>query len=95
MLAPWRDLAIVYLALLAAIFAALPGIALWYAVRGVRALKRWVRVPLLRAQIGAVRVQQGVLRASEMAIALPVAVESAQARARATARGLIDFLRGR
>ncbi len=93
--ASWRDIAIVILVLEAALLVAVPGIVFVYALRGVRALKARLRLPLLNAQLFAVRVQHSTLRASEAAIALPLALASAQARARVTMRGLGDFLRGR
>ncbi len=88
-----RDLSLVLLALEAAILVAIPGVILWFTLRGVRAFKRWIKLPLLNAQMWALRIQHSTLRASSAAIALPIALESANARARATARGLVNFLR--
>ncbi|MBI3914764.1 MAG: hypothetical protein HY327_11355 [Chloroflexi bacterium] len=93
-LSPWRDLAIVILAIQAIVLVAVPGIAFYYALRGVRWLRARMIMPLKRAQLGALRVQRGALRWSEIALALPLAVESANARVRTTARGLFDLLRG-
>jgi hypothetical protein len=93
-LAPWRDLAIVLLAFEIAVITAVPGVALVYAVRGVRALKRWLHMPLLNAQVWALRIQRATTRASDAVVSLPIALHSARARARVTVRGVIDFLRG-
>jgi hypothetical protein len=93
-LAPWRDLSIVWFALLAMIFIAVPGVALLYAVRGMRALKRWLRLPLLNAQLWALRIEQGTQRASDAIVEVPIRLHSRSAQARVTLRGVIDYLRG-
>ncbi|MBI3914516.1 MAG: hypothetical protein HY327_10090, partial [Chloroflexi bacterium] len=58
-LSPWRDLAIVILAIQAALLVAVPGIAFYFALRGVRALRARMITPLKRVQLGALRVQRG------------------------------------
>jgi hypothetical protein len=93
-LAPWRDLSIVWLAILAGIILAVPGVALFYAVRGMRALNRWLRLPLLNAQLWALRIQQGTQRASDAVVEIPIRLHSRSAQARVTLRGVIDYLRG-
>ncbi len=93
-LAPWRDLSIAWLGLLTMIFVALPGIALYFAVRGVRWLIRWLKRPLLLAHVWALRIQRGTARAAD---GIAEGVIRAHARAeqtRVTTRGVIDYLRG-
>ncbi len=94
MLEPWRDLAIILLAIYAAIIVAVPGVALFFMVRGVRAAKRWIRMPLLNAHVWALRIQNTTLRTSRAIVELPIALQGAETRIGATARGLIDFLLG-
>jgi hypothetical protein len=71
-----------------------PGIAFFFAVRGLRALRRWLRPQLLLAQVWALRIQYGVTRASYAVAGLPIRLHSGVAQARVTTRGIIDFLRG-
>jgi hypothetical protein len=93
-LAPWRDLSIVWLAILAGIILLVPGVALFYAARGMRALNRWLRLPLLYAQLWALRIEGGTKRVADSAAQVPIRLHSANVRARITIRGVIDFLRG-
>jgi len=93
-LAPWRDLSIVWLAILAGILIAVPGVALFYAARGLRTLNRWLRLPLLNGQLWALRVEQGTKRASDTIVQVPIRLYSRSAQARVTLRGVIDYLRG-
>ncbi len=93
-LAPWRDLSIVWLGLLTMIIVAVPGVAFFYAVRGMRALNRWLRLPLLNAQLWALRIEQGTQRASDAMVEVPIQLQSRSAQARVTLRGVIDYLRG-
>ncbi len=90
-----RDLSIVLLALETAVFVLAIGAALYYAVRGVRVVKRWVRLPLLNAQVWTLRIQRGTQRTTNAMIELPIAAHSASARVRATVRALGDGLLGR
>ncbi len=91
-LGPWRDLAIVLLAIEMAVMVAIPGVVFYFAIRGVRAIKRRIVTPLLIARLWAMRIQNGALRASRTVIALPLAVQAAEARVRVTARGLAEWL---
>lgn len=93
-LVPWRDLAIVLLVIEIAVIVAMPGIALFYAVRGLHALRRWLHLPLLNARVWALRIQHAVTCTSDAVVVLPIALYSAGARARVTVRGVMDFLRG-
>ncbi len=92
-LGPWRDVAIVLLVIEMAVMVAIPGVVFYFAIRGVRAVKRRIVMPLLTARLWALRVQNATLRASQATIALPIAAQAAQARIRATARGVAEWLR--
>lgn len=94
-LAPWRDLSIVWLILLTIIPLAVPLVALYFAQLYLRRFRRWLRMPLLNAQVWALRIQQGATRASDRAARVPIALHSAGARADVTARGVVNFLRGK
>lgn len=93
-LEPWRDLAIILLAIYAAMIVAVPGAILFFMLRGIRALKRWIRMPLLNAHVWTLRIQNTTLRISRVLVGLPIALQSAEVRISATARGIIDFLLG-
>ena len=93
-LAPWRDLSIIWLVLLTMIFVAVPGVAFFFAVRGVRYVNRWLRLPLLTAQLWALRIESGTKRASDAIVEVPIRIYSKSAQARVTFRGVIDYLRG-
>jgi len=94
-LAPWRDLSIVWLALLTMIFVAVPGIAFYFAQLYLRRFNRWLRLPLLTAQVWALRIEQGAARASERIANVPIGLHGAGAQFRVTTRGVVDFLRGK
>jgi hypothetical protein len=91
-LAPWRDLSIIILIIPTMILALVPGAIFYFAIRGARWLKRSIRNPLLSARLWALRIQHGTDRASRATVALPIAVEGFDARLRATARGIGEFL---
>lgn len=93
-LAPWRDLSLVWLSILAMLALLVPGVALFHAIRGLRAVRRWLRLPLLYAQLWALRIEQGTRRASETIVEVPIRVHSRSAQARVTLRGVVDYLRG-
>jgi hypothetical protein len=92
-LAPWRDLSIIWLVLLTMIFVAVPGVAFFFAVRGVRYVNRWLRLPLSNAQLWALRIEHGTRRASDAMVEAPIRLYSKSAQARVTFRGVIDYLR--
>lgn len=94
-LAPWRDAAIVLLSLELMLIVLAPGIALVFAVRGIRALKRWIRAPLLQAQMWAMRIQRGTTRTGNAVAAVPITITSTGVQARVTMRALIDYVLGR
>jgi len=93
-LAPWRDLSIIWLVLLTMIILLAPGVALFFALRGVRYVNRWLRLPLLNAQLWALRIQAGTQRASNAICEVPIKLYSASAQARVTVRGVINYMRG-
>ena len=93
-LAPWRDLSIVWLVFWTALLLAVPGIALYYAQLYLRRFNRWLRLPLLTAQVWALRIEQSAARASERIANVPIALHSTGARFGVTTRGVVDFLRG-
>lgn len=92
-LAPWRDLSIVWFILWTMIFVAIPGAAFFFALKYLRLFNRWLKLPLLNAQVWALRIQQATLRASENIAAAPITLHSRAAQVRTTTRGIIDFLR--
>lgn len=91
-LGPWRDVSIIILIIPMMVMVLIPGALFYFAIRGVRWVKRYIRVPLLTARLWAMRVESGAERASRATVALPIAVESLNTRARRTARGLAEFL---
>ena len=93
-LAPWRDLSIVWFSLWMMIFVAIPGVVFFFMLKYLRRFNRWLKTPLMTAQVWALRIQYGTQRASEKIVAVPIAAYSASARLRTTARGIIDFLKG-
>jgi len=94
-LAPWRDLSIVWLALLTMIFVAVPGVVLYFAQLYLRRFRRWLCLPLLHAQVWAMRIEQGAARASVRVASVPIAFHSAGTRVRVTARGIAHFLQAK
>ncbi len=94
-LAPWRDLAIIWLVLLALIIMAVPGVLLFFAVKGLRALKRWIRKPLLQAQVWARRIEHGTTKATDSVAEVPIGIRAASTRATVTTRGVFNYLIGR
>lgn len=94
-LAPWRDLALILLVLEAMVIVAVPGVALYFAVRGIRALKRVIRKPLTLGQVWALRIQQGTTRATDAIAGVPIRINSSATRVSVTARGVRDYILGR
>ncbi len=92
-LAPWRDLSIVWFVLWTMIFVAIPGVILFFALKYLRIFNRWLKLPLLNAQVWALRIQQGTTRASDNIAGIPITLHGKAAQARITTRGIIDFLR--
>lgn len=90
-LGPWRDLSIIILIIPILIFVLVPGAIFYFSIRGVRWVKRSIRIPFLTARVWALRIQQGTDRASRAAVALPIAIEGFDARVRTTVRGIAEF----
>jgi hypothetical protein len=88
-LAPWRDLALILLCIEAAVLIAVPGIALFFAQKYLRVFRHWLRLPLLRVLVYALRVQNVTLRASTGIIGVPIAMQMLGVRVRATARRFV------
>ncbi len=91
-LAPWRDLSIVWLALLTMIFVAVPGVVLFFALKYLLKFNRWLKAPLLNAQVWALRIQYGTDRVAGRIAEVPITMHSTGARLNTTVRGVIDFL---
>lgn len=94
-LALWRDLSIVWLILLALIPLAVLLVVFYLAQLYLRRFRRWLRLPLLHAQVWALRIEQGTARASARVANVPIGLRSAGVRAEVTARGVLHFLRGK
>jgi hypothetical protein len=94
-LAPWRDLALVLIVVEAFIIVLVPGVALFFALKGMRALNRWIRRPLLQAQVWALRIQHGTVQATNAVAGVPIGIHGAATQASVTARRVADFLVGR
>jgi hypothetical protein len=92
-LAPWRDLSIVWFVLWTMIFCLVPGAAFFFALKYLRIFNRWLQLPLLNAQVWALRIQQGTARVSENIAAVPITLHSKAAQVSTTTRGIIDFVR--
>jgi len=71
-----------------------PGAAFFFALRGVRYVNRWLRVPLLTAELWALRIQTGTQRTSSAICQVPIKLYSTSAQLRVTVRGVIDYMRG-
>jgi hypothetical protein len=93
-LAPWRDLSIVWFSLWMMLFVAIPGVVFYFMLKYLRRFNRWLKLPLMNAQVWALRIQYGTQHASEKIVDVPIRVYSASARLQTTARGVIDFLLG-
>jgi hypothetical protein len=92
-LAPWRDLSIVWFVLWTMIFFLIPGAIFFFALKYLRIFNRWLKKPLLTAHVWALRIQQGTEHASDRIAAVPINLHSQAAQANATVRGVIDYLR--
>lgn len=93
-LAPWRDLALVWLILWAMLFAAIPGIVLYFAQLYLRRFRCWLRTPLLTAQLWARRVEQGTQHASVRVAYVPITFYALGTRLHITARSVWRFVLG-
>lgn len=94
-LAPWRDLTLIGFVLLTMVVVAVPGVGIFYALKGVRWVKRKIRNPMLQGQMWAARIQRGTTTATDKVAAVPIGIASSRVRLTTTARGIFDFLIGR
>jgi hypothetical protein len=94
-LAPWRDAALILLAIEAMLIAVVPLVVTFYLVKGVRAVKRWVRPLLVNAQLWALRIQRGTTRTMDAAASVPITIGSRATLVSATTRGVVNFLLGK
>ncbi len=94
-LAPWRDVAVVILVIEAAVMVAIPGIAIFFAARGMYLLNRWLRPQFKTVQMWAERIAQGTTRASDAVAEVPITMHSTVARVTVTTRGILRFMLGR
>jgi hypothetical protein len=94
-LAPWRDAAIVLLALEAMVIMVVPGFVVYFALKGVRALKRGIRQPLVNAQLWALRIQRGTTRTMDTVASVPITIASRVTLITTTTRGVVNFLLGK
>ncbi len=94
-LAPWRDLALIWFVLLTMAVVAVPGAGFYFAVKGVRWVKRKIRNPILQGQMWAARIQRGTTQATDKIAEVPIGIASSSVRVTTTARGIFDFLIGR
>lgn len=71
-LAPWRDLALVWLIFWTILFVAVPGIVLYFVQKYLRRFRRWLRASMQNAQLWVRRIEQGTQRASEHIANVPI-----------------------
>ncbi len=91
-LAPWRDLSIVWFVLWTFVFMLIPGAIFFFALKYLRMFNRWLKLPLLSAQVWALRIQQATVQASTNIVEVPITLNSKATQAQTTTRGIIDFL---
>lgn len=94
-LAPWRDAALILLAIEAIAIAVVPLVATFYLVKGVRVLKRWVRQLLVNARLWALRIQRGTTRTMDAVASVPITIASRATLVSSTTRGVVNFLLGK
>ncbi len=85
-LATLRDLSVILLVLEAMVFLAVPGVLLFFAQKYLRRFRHWLRLPLLRVQVYALRIENTTLRASNGIAGVPIAVQTLGTRVRTTFR---------
>lgn len=94
-LAPWRDLSLIYLLIFPMVVTLAIAVGMYYVVRGMRYLNRWIKTPLLYAQIWALRIQHSTTRVSNAIAEVPIRLHSNSEQTRVTLRGVIDYLQGK
>ncbi len=90
-----RNLALIWFTLLMIIVMVIPGAAVFFALKGIRWVKKKIRQPLLQGRMWAERIQRGTSTATDKVAAVPIGIASTQVRATTTARGIFDYLMGR
>ena len=85
-----RDIGLMLLCIEAAVFVAVPGVALFFAQKYLRKGRRALHLPLLRVQVLALRAEQLALRASNAIAHVPIRWQVMAARVRGTARALVS-----
>jgi hypothetical protein len=91
-LTPWRDIAIVLLAIEMAVMVAVPGVIFYFAIRGIRMIKRRLVMPMLLTRLWVVRVENATMRVSHAMVAMPITIDAAEARIKTTLHGLAEWL---
>ena len=94
-LAPWRVLSIVWFSLWMMLCVAIPGAVFFFALKYLRIFNRWLKTPLLNAQVWALRIQYGTQRVSQNIAEVAIRAHSEGARVSTTTRSVIDYLRGK
>jgi len=94
-LAPWRDLSLIYLLIFPMVVTLAIAVGLFYAVRGIRFLNRWIKTPLLYAQVWALRIQHSTTRTSNAIAEVPIRLHSNGEQTRVVLRGVIDYLQNK
>ena len=83
-----RDISVVFLSLICFAFLLVPGVILFFAQKYLRLGRKKLRVPLLQAQVWAIRVENQSLKTAERIVGVPIAVQERWARLQGTARAL-------
>lgn len=94
-LAPWRDAAIILLVLEFGAMLIGPLVALFFAVKGVRWVKRKSRSPMLQARLWSQRIERGATRTLNAIAMVPINIQASGVRATVTTRGVINYILGR
>jgi len=84
--APWRDLAVILLCIESALFIAIPGVIFFFAQKYLRIFRHWLKMPLLRAQVYALRTQEITQRVANRIADVPITLQMLNVRVQATAR---------
>ncbi|MGE5138091.1 MAG: hypothetical protein ACM3JD_01405 [Rudaea sp.] len=88
-LAPWRDVALMLLCLEAFVLMLVPGVIFYFAQKYLRKFRHWLRMPILRVYVYALRAQNLTLRASNSVVGVPIGMRAFSARLRTTAARLV------
>lgn len=94
-LAPWRDLSLIYLLIIPIIVTGAIAYGMYYVVRGMRFVNRWLKTPLLYAQVWALRIQHQTTRVSNAVAEVPIRMHSNAEQTRVVVNGVIEYLQGK